>query len=116
MAEWGKKRNGRGAVTTEDMLEAENNRLSDNLATKVSQLKSIALDIQEETEEQNRYMNGMDNEFDSTQGLLSGSFKRVQGMIQSGRGNRKLMCYITLFLVAFFFIAYLLMEKVLTRS
>ncbi|XP_002734434.2 BET1-like protein isoform X2 [Saccoglossus kowalevskii] len=115
MAEWGKKRNGRGAVSTEDMLEDENNRLADNLAAKVSQLKSIALDIHDETEEQNRHLNGMDNEFDSTHGLLGGSFKRVQGMIQSGRGNRKLMCYITLFLVAFFFVTYFLMEKVLSR-
>jgi len=47
-----------------------------------------------------------DDDFDSTTGLLSGSLKRINFMVNSGRGNRKLMCYLILGLVALFFIMF----------
>ncbi|XP_071955444.1 BET1-like protein isoform X2 [Antedon mediterranea] len=94
------------------MLEAENNRLSDNLATKVSTLKSLALDIETETNDQNRYLDGMDGEFDSTQGLLGGSVRRFDQMLKSGKHNRKLMCYLILTLLFLFIVFYFLIGHV----
>ncbi|XP_064423449.1 BET1-like protein isoform X3 [Latimeria chalumnae] len=44
----------------EQMLDAENKRMTENLSSKVSRLKSLALDIDKDTEDQNRYLDGMD--------------------------------------------------------
>ncbi|XP_033124725.1 BET1-like protein [Anneissia japonica] len=103
---------GRGAASTEDMLESENNRLSENLASKVSTLKSLALDIESETNDQNRYLDGMDGEFDSTHGLLGGTVKRFDQMLKSGKHNRRLMCYLILTLLFLFVLFYMLIGHV----
>ncbi|XP_075568222.1 BET1-like protein isoform X1 [Pelecanus crispus] len=56
MAEWGR---GQSANAVEDMLDAENKRMADSLANKVTRLKSLALDIDKDADEQNRYLDGM---------------------------------------------------------
>ncbi|XP_031244626.1 BET1-like protein isoform X2 [Mastomys coucha] len=49
-----------GAV--EEILDRENKRMADSLASKVTRLKSLALDIDRDTEDQNRYLDGMDKD------------------------------------------------------
>ncbi|XP_071511476.1 BET1-like protein [Diadema antillarum] len=118
--DWGARTNGArgggggggGGMTTEDMLEAENDRMTQGLAAKVSTLKSIAMDIEDDTKEQNQYLDGMGSDFDSSQGLLSGTVKRLDGMLSSGRGNRKLMCYMVVGIVLLFVFAYVLLSRV----
>ncbi|XP_039594103.1 BET1-like protein isoform X3 [Polypterus senegalus] len=82
------------------MLDAENKLLADQLATKVSRLKSLALDIDKETEEHNAYLDGMDSNFLSATGLLTGSVKRFSNMgsdlkccARGGRGRRRRRCH-----------------------
>ncbi|WAR02121.1 BET1L-like protein [Mya arenaria] len=100
MADWGNRRNGTGTGRTEEMLDTENQA-------------RIALDIETETKSQNMYMDDhMSGEFDSSQGLLTGSMNRINSMVNSGRGNRKVMCYIIAGLVILFFISYYLVTKV----
>uniref|UniRef100_A0A8C0FWI4 Bet1 golgi vesicular membrane trafficking protein like n=1 Tax=Chelonoidis abingdonii TaxID=106734 RepID=A0A8C0FWI4_CHEAB len=55
MADWGR---GQGPNAVDDMLDMENKRMADNLATKVTRLKSLALDIDKDAEDQNRYLDG----------------------------------------------------------
>ncbi|CAH1787483.1 unnamed protein product [Owenia fusiformis] len=98
----------------EDHLVDENQRMSENLAQKVNRLKGIAFDMESETKDQNRFIDGVDDDFNSTTGLLSGSFGRITHMVQSGKGNRKMQCYIILGLVGLFFIAYFLISRVRT--
>nr|XP_009922235.1 PREDICTED: BET1-like protein [Haliaeetus albicilla] len=74
------------------MLDVENKRMADSLANKVTRLKSLALDIDKDADEQNRYLDGMDSDFMSVTGLLTGSVKRFSTMTRSGRDNRKLLC------------------------
>ncbi|KAG7468422.1 hypothetical protein MATL_G00142720 [Megalops atlanticus] len=109
MADWSR---GHGAV--DEMLDAENKLLADNLATKVSRLKSLAYDIDKEAEEQNAYLDGMDSNFLSATGLLTGSVKRFSTMVRSGRDNRKLMCYISAGLVIGFFLLYYAISRAQT--
>jgi len=47
-----------------------------------------------------------DGDFDSTTGLLSGSLNRINYMVNSGKANRKLMCYLILGLICLFFLLY----------
>ncbi|GAB1292875.1 BET1-like protein [Apodemus speciosus] len=110
-----------GAV--EEILDRENKRMADSLASKVTRLKSVsggplpfheifwilALDIDRDTEDQNRYLDGMDSDFMSVTGLLTGSVKRFSTVARSGRDNRKLLCGMAVVLiVAFFILSYLL--------
>ncbi|KAJ7997687.1 hypothetical protein DPEC_G00214720 [Dallia pectoralis] len=106
MADWNR---GNGAV--DDMLDAENKLLADNLASKVSRLKSLAYDIDKEADEQNSYLDGMDSNFLSATGLLSGSVKRFSGMVRSGKDNRKILCYVSVGLVLVFFLLYYLIYR-----
>ncbi|XP_010709191.1 BET1-like protein [Meleagris gallopavo] len=109
MADWGR---GQNAVAMEDMLDVENKRMADSLASKVTRLKSLALDIDKDADEQNRYLDGMDSDFMSVTGLLTGSVKRFTTMTRSGRENRKLLCFVSIGLVVVFFIFYYLVSKV----
>ncbi|KAK7801717.1 hypothetical protein U0070_013211 [Myodes glareolus] len=106
MADWTRAQSS-GAV--EEILDRENKRMADSLASKVTRLKSLALDIDRDTEDQNQYLDGMDSDFTSVTGLLTGSVKRFSTMARSGRDNRKLLCGMAVALiVAFFILSYLL--------
>uniref|UniRef100_A0A8C2TRM8 BET1-like protein n=2 Tax=Coturnix japonica TaxID=93934 RepID=A0A8C2TRM8_COTJA len=85
--------------------------MTDNLASKVTRLKSLALDIDKDADEQNRYLDSMDSDFLSATGLLTGSMKRFSTMTRSGRENRKLLCFVSVGLVVVFFILYYLVSK-----
>ncbi|XP_024786667.1 BET1-like protein isoform X1 [Pan paniscus] len=96
-----------GAV--EEILDRENKRMADSLASKVTRLKSLALDIDRDAEDQNRYLDGMDSDFTSVTSLLTGSVKRFSTMARSGRDNRKLLCGMAVgLIVAFFILSYFL--------
>ncbi|XP_024053644.1 BET1-like protein isoform X1 [Terrapene carolina triunguis] len=105
---------GQSPNAVDDMLDVENKRMADNLATKVTRLKSLALDIDKDAEDQNRYLDGTDSDFMSVTGLLTGSVKRFSTMTRSGRDNRKLLCYVSAGLVVVFFILYYLVSKART--
>ncbi|XP_030587367.1 BET1-like protein [Archocentrus centrarchus] len=107
MAEW-----NRGHGSVDDILDAENKRLADNLASKVSRLKSLAYDIDREVDDQNEYLDGMDSNFMSATGLLTGSVKRFSTMVRSGRDNRRILCYISMGLVVVFFVLYYLVSRI----
>ncbi|XP_053544853.1 BET1-like protein [Bombina bombina] len=111
MAEWGR---GPSSGAVDEMLDAENKRLAENLTSKVSRLKSLALDIDQEADDHNKYLDGMDSDFMSVTGLLSGSVKRFTGMTRSGRDNRKLLCYVSTGLIGLFFLLYYLVSRAST--
>ncbi|XP_027950078.1 BET1-like protein isoform X1 [Eumetopias jubatus] len=96
-------------AAVEEILDRENKRMADSLASKVTRLKSLALDIDRDAEDQNRYLDSMDSDFTSMTGLLTGSVKRFSTMARSGRDNRKLLCGMAVgLIVAFFILSYLL--------
>ncbi|CAL1594181.1 unnamed protein product [Knipowitschia caucasica] len=107
MADW-----NRSHSSVEDMLDAENKRMTENLAAKVSRLKSLAYDIDQDVEDQNEYLDGMDSNFMSATGLLTGSVKRFSTMVRSSRDNRRLLCYISIGLVVVFFILYYIVIRI----
>ncbi|XP_027264838.1 BET1-like protein [Cricetulus griseus] len=111
MADWTRAPSS-GAV--EEILDRENKRMADSLASKVTRLKSLALDIDRDTEDQNRYLDGMDSDFTSVTGLLTGSVKRFSTMARSGRDNRKLLCGMAMVLIVAFFILYHLLSRTRT--
>ncbi|KAL8170074.1 UNVERIFIED_CONTAM: BET1-like protein [Gekko kuhli] len=108
---------GQNPSAVEEMIDMENKLMAENLATKVTRLKSLALDIDKDVEDQNHYVDGMiskDTDFMSVTGLLTGSVKRFSTMTRSGRDNRKLLCYVSAGLVVVFFILYYLVTRTRT--
>uniref|UniRef100_A0A8C2L9X7 Bet1 golgi vesicular membrane trafficking protein like n=1 Tax=Cricetulus griseus TaxID=10029 RepID=A0A8C2L9X7_CRIGR len=92
MADWTRAPSS-GAV--EEILDRENKRMADSLASKVTRLKS-------------------DSDFTSVTGLLTGSVKRFSTMARSGRDNRKLLCGMAMVLIVAFFILYHLLSRTRT--
>ncbi|KAI2557764.1 Bet1 golgi vesicular membrane trafficking protein like [Homo sapiens] len=87
MADWARAQSP-GAV--EEILDRENKRMADSLASKVTRLKS-------------------DSDFTSMTSLLTGSVKRFSTMARSGQDNRKLLCGMAVgLIVAFFILSYFL--------
>ncbi|ESO97253.1 hypothetical protein LOTGIDRAFT_231473 [Lottia gigantea] len=101
-------RNGK----TEEMLDYENQQKVSGLSSKISRLKEITVDLNTEAKESNSFLDGMSDNFGSATGLLTGSMSRMSHMVNSGKGNRKLMCYIIIGLVTLFFISYYLISRV----
>ncbi|XP_036618352.1 BET1-like protein [Trichosurus vulpecula] len=95
-------------MDTDTLLDGENQRLTDGLAAKVTRLKALALDMDRDAEEQNRYLDGMDSDFSSVTSLLTGSVKRFSSMTRSGRDNRRLLLCVSVgLIILFFFLSYL---------
>ncbi|XP_013399381.1 BET1-like protein [Lingula anatina] len=112
MADWTRRNgNGLGKGQSEEILDRENQQMTENLSRKMNRLKNVAFDMQTEAEDQNRYLDGMGSDFESSQGLLSGSMNRINHMIGANKSNRKIMCYIVLFLVIIFFVVYFLVTR-----
>ncbi|ELU17952.1 hypothetical protein CAPTEDRAFT_190867 [Capitella teleta] len=114
MANWNYRNNKAANMNSgrnEEIMDRENQQMTQNLADKVSRLKNIAFDIETETKDSNSYLTGMGMDMDGSTGLLSGTMKRMDHMIGSGKGNRKLMCYIILGLVVAFLIFYFIISR-----
>lgn len=87
------------------MMEQENDRMADELSGKVRALKSLSIDIGNEVRTQNRMLGDMDDEFDSSGGLLQSTMARLTNI--SKAGHHKLMWYLILFALFVFFVCYL---------
>ncbi|XP_066990572.1 BET1-like protein [Macrobrachium rosenbergii] len=104
MASWG------GAEENE--LDSRNQQRSFALAGKVSTLRSLALDIENEAYEHNRLLDGMGNDFTSSDSLMGGSINRVKNILTSGRQNRKVMCYMAGFIILFIFMVWFFSSRI----
>ena len=71
----------------------------------------FSIDIEQETKEHNRLLDGVDDDFDSTFGFLAGGRNRVNRLLQSSRSNRKLMCYFSLAISASLLLVYYLISR-----
>ncbi|CAL4112942.1 unnamed protein product [Meganyctiphanes norvegica] len=93
--------------TEESELDTRNQQRSVQLASKMSLLRSVALDLETEAHHHNRLLDGLSHDFVSGEGLLLGSLNRVRALIPAGRQNRKIMCYMAGFVVFFiWFLSY----------
>ncbi|XP_068603479.1 BET1 homolog [Brachionichthys hirsutus] len=86
------------------VYEEENEHLQEGLRAKVTALKSLSIDIGTEVKCQNKMLNEMDTDFESSGGLLGATIGRVK---QLSRGSQsKLLCYMLLFCFVVFFVLY----------
>ncbi|XP_054715354.1 BET1 homolog [Uloborus diversus] len=91
-----------------NVVEEENEYLVDGLKTKISTLKSLSIDIGHEVRTQNQMLNAMDDDFDSSAGLLSSTMGRVVRLAKAGH-NRYIL-YLLLFSFFVFLVIYIIVK------
>ncbi|ETN64339.1 hypothetical protein AND_003927 [Anopheles darlingi] len=97
-----------GQQASGDALEEENERMAEELKGKIGALKSLTIDIGNEVRYQDRLLRGMDEDMDRTGGFMSNTIGRV---VRLGKGgHRNYMCYMFLFVLAVFFLLYIVLK------
>jgi blocked-early-in-transport protein 1 len=94
-----------GGAAYDNYLEHENDAQISNLASKVTALRDISIQIGGHVREDNRLLDDLDGGFDSTGNLLGGTMKRLGVLAKSGGG-----CHMT-YLVAFVLFVFLLLWR-----
>ncbi|EAA00304.2 BET1 homolog [Anopheles arabiensis] len=99
---------GPSSATGHDALEEENERMAEELKGKIGALKSLTIDIGNEVRYQDRLLRGIDEDMDRTGGFMSNTINRV---VRLGKGgHRNYMCYMFLFVLAVFFVLYVVLK------
>merc|ERR1712087_757241 len=88
----------------DDFMQKENDAQIGSLADKVSQLKEISIRIGNHVREDNKLLEGLDNNFDATGGVLKGTMQRLNNMVNSKDSRH--MLYLALFVVFVFLFMY----------
>ncbi|XP_032235057.1 BET1 homolog isoform X2 [Nematostella vectensis] len=102
--------NGMGQPQRSDqMLEEENDRLTESLSGKVKALKSLSIDIGHEVRTQNKLLQEMDDDFDTSGSLLSATMGRLSALTK--KGHHKVMCYMILFCFFVFLVAWYFVRR-----
>ncbi|CAP37205.1 Protein CBR-NBET-1 [Caenorhabditis briggsae] len=96
----------RGPNEDSNYLERHNDDLVNGLSSKVAALKRVTIAIGDDVREQNRLLSDMDNDFDSSKGLLQSTMRRLG--IVSKAGGKNMLCYLILFALFVFFVIYCL--------
>lgn len=91
-----------------DMVEQQNDAMTDELKSKVHMLKSLSLDIGDEVKYQDRLLRELDDDFEKSGGFLGNTMNRVLRIAKGGH-NRYIL-YLFLFSVVVFFILYLVIK------
>jgi len=95
------------SYSTLEISEHENDREMDGLQDKVSFLKRLTTDIHEEVESQNRMLDLMGNQMDTSKSMLSGTVDRFKKVFEakSGRGLLTMVGgFVAVFLLVYFLV------------
>lgn len=98
----------RRSAADHSIYQDENQKLEEELRSKVSTLKSLSISIGDEVRDQNALLNDMDDDFSKVGGFLQSSMRRVKGLTRGGYG--KMYLYLTLFACAVFFVMYIIIR------
>lgn len=94
------RRGGRGhagGAAYDSYLEQENDLQISQLASKVTALKDISIQIGGHIKDDNRLLDDMGDGFDKTRGLLGGTMQRLKNLADSTGGGY--MLYLAVFVV-----------------
>lgn len=96
------------AQNPNDALEAENDRMAEELGNKIGALKSLSIDIGHEVRSQDRMLRGIDDDMDRTGGFLGNTMNRV---LRMGKGSHNYyIFYLFLFSIFIFFLLYIILK------
>ncbi|OQV18503.1 hypothetical protein BV898_07512 [Hypsibius exemplaris] len=96
---------------TEEYLTRDNQMRSEALSSRVSLLKSIAIDIETETKDQNDLLDNMEKEISGVRGFVTTGKKRATQILKAGNRDRKTTCYVAIAVALFLFSIYYLISR-----
>ncbi|KAK0398545.1 hypothetical protein QR680_002640 [Steinernema hermaphroditum] len=96
---------GSGSNEHHGFMEEQNNQMADQLSSKVSVLKRITIAIGDDVREQNRFLNEVESDFDSSKSLLGSTMRKLTSVYRAG--GKSLMLYVILFCFFVFFARHL---------
>uniref|UniRef100_A0AC35UEY4 t-SNARE coiled-coil homology domain-containing protein n=1 Tax=Rhabditophanes sp. KR3021 TaxID=114890 RepID=A0AC35UEY4_9BILA len=94
---------------SDHFLQEQNDTLTEQLSSKISKLKQIAVDIGAEAKDQNRLLGTMQTDFWNANESLGQNMKRIGGVIKAG--GSKLILYLVLFSLFCCFVMYCLYKR-----
>ncbi|KAJ1505317.1 hypothetical protein HMI54_013655 [Coelomomyces lativittatus] len=101
-----RQRNGAPSMSAASYeLERQNNNQIDRLHEKTAMLKHLTLTLSDEITESNKFLDGMQTTFVSTEGLLGSTQQKLKKLSQSKGAH--LWCTVTAFIFIVFLIGYL---------
>lgn len=93
---------------TDDALEHDNERMTEELSGKISTLKHMSIEIGNEVRYQDKLLRGLDDDVDRTSGFLGRTMGRVLSL---GKGNHNYyILYLFLFSIFVFFVLYIVLK------
>eukprot|EP01114_Cavostelium_apophysatum_P017056 TRINITY_DN4976_c0_g1_i2.p1 TRINITY_DN4976_c0_g1~~TRINITY_DN4976_c0_g1_i2.p1 ORF type:complete len:139 (-),score=24.34 TRINITY_DN4976_c0_g1_i2:16-432(-) len=93
----------------EQLLERDNDKSLEDLASKVRMIKKVSEDIEIGITEGNRRLDDLDSDMSGVQGLLKNTMGKLNELTRSG-GSRH-MCYLILFIVFVFLLVYYIITR-----
>ncbi|KAI4478733.1 BET1 homolog [Polistes fuscatus] len=95
-------------TSSQNVFEDENEKMTEELSTKIHALKSLSIDIGTEVKYQDKVLRGMDDDFERTSGSLSASVGRVLRLAKAG--HNYYILYLFLFSIAVFFVLWIVLK------
>ncbi|RKP10951.1 hypothetical protein THASP1DRAFT_27260 [Thamnocephalis sphaerospora] len=89
-----------------ELLERQNDAQTEELATRVSTLRQVFVNIHDEVESQNRMLGDSDTVFGRFGQSMRGTGRRLGRLAESTRGRHRRICQLSLLIVAAFFLLY----------
>ncbi|XP_061968474.1 bet1-like SNARE 1-1 [Populus nigra] len=94
------------SYSSHEIDEQDNERALEGLEDRVSLLKRLSGDINEEVDNHNLMLDRMGNDMDSSRGVLSGTMDRFK-MVFETKSSRRMLTLVASFVVIFLIIYYL---------
>lgn len=89
-------------------IEEQNEELTEALGDKVHMLKSLTIDLGHEVKEHNKFLSGLEEDFERSGGFLSKTINRV---VRLGKGSHNYyILYLLFFSFLIFFIIWILVR------
>ena len=88
--------------------ENDEDDLEERLMHKTARLKQITISLGNEIKDSNKYLNGLDKDFENSKGFLESTIGRVGKLAKSG--NCKLYFYLIMFSFFVFFVLYMVIK------
>ncbi|KAF0698851.1 Aste57867_10528 [Aphanomyces stellatus] len=99
--------NNLNAEQTHRLMEEQNDEKIDQLSIQIGALKEMTKAINTAVKEDNKFLDGMGQDFDNTDSLMGGTLKKLGSMME--QGGSKHMFLLIAFVVVVFVLLYFLM-------
>ncbi|KAL2652416.1 hypothetical protein R1flu_020544 [Riccia fluitans] len=94
------------SYSTSEIAEQENDRGIESIGDRVSVLKRLTTDIHDEVDNHNRMLERMEQDMDTSRGMLSGTVARFTRVFET-KGGRSMFTIVGSMVVVFFLVYYL---------